>query len=218
MADAKVRRNSLHFNGKNYFRVGSETCVIGAVGEKRSPLTKGNYLEVKDRIKGAKLRIREIGPVAIDSRTTSKTDFLANISLAKVFRLGSVETAYEDVCNHKLDLVFFAIDTSDMVRAINDSPVVRDSLRRWGKDARVVTAGFVVVDASTSKAFASSTQAEASITVQGVTIEPKLTTGKSGNVDVEFPTGALLAYDLSSVEFDKQGGRVVDLRRDDHGI
>ena len=47
MSDAIVRENSLQFNGKNYFRVGSETEVIGSVGEKRSPITKGNYLEAR---------------------------------------------------------------------------------------------------------------------------------------------------------------------------
>jgi hypothetical protein len=219
MSDAIVRENSLQFNGKNYFRVGSETEVIGSVGEKRSPITKGNYLEAKDRIKSAKLKIREIGPVKIDSQRTSKRDFLANVNLAKVFKVGSVDTAYEDVRDNKLDLLFFSVETNDMVKAINDSPAIRADLKRWGKDARVVTAGFVIVAAATSKTFASSTHVEAQLTAYGVTIDPKLGVSQGGSTAVEFPIGALFAYDISKIEWDNTNDTIVcDLKRDDHGL
>ena len=222
MTDAVVHKNSLKFNGKNYFRVGSESTVVGAVGEKRSPINKGNYLEVKDRIKSAKLKVREIGPVKISSKTTSKTDFMSNISFAKVFKLGSADTAYQAVCDNQLDLIFFSIDTNDMVDAINRSPAIRDDLQRWGNDARVVTGGFLIVDAKTGKDFTSSTNVEAHVTVYGVTIDAKLGVSKQGSTAVEFPQGAFFAYDLSRVVWDekneKKASKVVDLKRDDHGL
>lgn len=222
MADAIVNAHVLRFGSKGFFRAGSIDAVIGAVGVKRTPITRANYLEVKDRIKSGKLRIREIGPVEIDSQRTSKTDFLANISLAKVFRLGSADTGYEDVRDHKLSLVYFMVDFNDMVRAINDSPAIREDLKRWGDDARVVTSGFTVVQAETAKRFATSTEAQATITVQGVTIEPKIGVDTGGTTSVEFPVGSFFAYGLARLVWDekkeKNAHRVVDLKTDQPGL
>ena len=121
--------------------------------------------------------------------------------------------------DNKLDLLFFSVETNDMVKAINDSPAIRADLKRWGKDARVVTAGFVMVAAATSKTFASSTHVEAQLTAYGVTIDPKLGVSQGGSTAVEFPIGALFAYDISKIEWDNKNDAIVcDLKRDDHGL
>ena len=222
MADAIVHENTLEFNGKKYFRAGSSELGIGSVGEKRTPIAKANYLEPKDHLRAAKIKIHEIGPVKIDSQRTSKKDFLASISVAKVFKLFSVDHAYEDVRDNKLSLIFFSVETSDMVRAINDSPAIREDLKRWGNDARVVTSGFTIVKAETAKHFASSTSAEAEVTVDSITINPKLTVSSGGDTTVSFPRGSYFAYGLSSIEWDdkneKHANRVVDLKTDQPGL
>jgi hypothetical protein len=222
MSDAIVRENSLHFNGRNYFRVSSQDTSLGAVGEKKMPVLKGNFLDVKDRIKAQKLKIRDVGLVSIDSERTSKRDFLANISLAKVFKVGSVDTAYEDVRSNKLRLLYMSVDCNDMVDAINRSPAIREDLKRWGNDARVVTSCFVIVTAETGKQFSSSTNVEAEINVDGVTVSPKLSLSSGGSTEVKFPVGACLAYGLSSIEWDnkneKKAEKAVDLRPDDFGL
>ena len=50
MANVAVKENHLTFGGVSYFRGHAEEVEIGSIGEKRTPLTKQNYLEVKDRI------------------------------------------------------------------------------------------------------------------------------------------------------------------------
>jgi len=222
MTDAVVRKNSLKFNGKNYFRVGAESTVVGAVGVKRTPIAKGNYLEVKDRIRSGKLKLREIGPVQIDAQSTSRADFMANINLAKIFGNADVDVAYRAVCDNQLDLVFFSIDTNDLVDAINRSPSIREDLARWGDDARVVSGGFLIVKATTTHALTVAAHVEARFNDGGLTIAPELGASTDRSTEVEFPVGACFAYDLSRLVWlggnARQATQVVDLERDDHGL
>src|SRR5258706_5650089 len=55
---AIVKDNHLHFNGKDYFRGGSEDVYLGAYGEKKQPITKTNYLEVQDDVPSPKIKVR----------------------------------------------------------------------------------------------------------------------------------------------------------------
>ena len=48
MPNVVVKENHLTFGGVAYFRGHAEDVEIGSIGEKRTPLTKQNYLEVKD--------------------------------------------------------------------------------------------------------------------------------------------------------------------------
>lgn len=218
MADAIARKNSLHYAGNDYYKANASVAGIGAVGEKRTPVTKANFIEVKDRISADKLKIREIGPVKIDSQRTNKLDFLANVNLAKVFKIGSVDTAYEDVLKSDLQLVFMAVDVNDMVEAINRSPRIREDLDRWGNNARVVTSGFVIVEAKTARDLSSSTDVEAEVNVHGITIKPKLGVSTNDRTEVVFPVGSLYAYGLHKLFWDKKSGRVEDLKFDGHGL
>jgi hypothetical protein len=63
---AVVKDNHLSFNGKNYFRGGSEDVELGSYGEKKSPITQTNYLEVQGKIPTAKLKVKEAVEVTID--------------------------------------------------------------------------------------------------------------------------------------------------------
>jgi hypothetical protein len=218
MSDANVTNRALEVNGKRYFRVGSEFASLGAVGPKRTPLGKGSHVEFRDRIKNEKLKVRDIGPIKIDRQKLDQTNFLANINIAKVFKGVSVDSAYEAFKKQELELLIISVDASDMVRAINRSPAIREDLKRWGNDARVVTTGFVIVKAETSREFSSSNDVEAELTVKGVTLNPKVSTSSRGATSVEFPEGAFFAYGPSKLVWDekneKKATRVVDLKLD----
>jgi hypothetical protein len=222
MSENQVRNNSMRVNGIDYFRVGSEFALLGAVGELRTPITKGNYLEVKDYISANKLKIREIGPIKIDNEKVDKKSFLANINVLKVFKGASVDTQFEAFKRQELELMVVHVATNDMVNAINRSPKIREDLQRWGNDARVVTTGFVIVKAETSRKFQSATEVEANITVKGVTLNPKFTSSGSGTTEVEFPVGAFFAYGPSKLIWnhanEKKATEVVDLKLDRHGL
>jgi len=222
MSENKVGNNSLRANGIDYFRVGSQFALLGAVGQMRTPITKGNYLEVMDVIGASKLKIREIGPIKIDNQTLDKRNFLANINVLKVFKGASVDTQFEAFKRQELELLIVSVAANDMVDAINRSPKIRDDLKRWGNDARVVTTGFVIVKAETSRQYQSSTEVEANVTVHGVTLNPKLSTSGSGTTEVEFPVGSFFAYGPSKLIWDdkneKKATKVIDLKLDRFGL
>ena len=47
---AAIKDSHLTFGGVAYFRAHAEDVELGSIGERRSLVTKENYLEVKDRI------------------------------------------------------------------------------------------------------------------------------------------------------------------------
>jgi hypothetical protein len=161
MAGAIVKNNHLHFNGKNYFRVGSEDVQLGSYGEKKSPITQGNYLEVQSKILGERLKVREAIEVDIDTTKTSERELLANINVAAVFK-GSAKTAYEDLKSQKLRLVKLEVDNEDMKFTANQSPNVIENLIEYGNDARIAHQVFIVLDAEMAHSFTSSTSFDVS--------------------------------------------------------
>lgn len=73
MANVVVAENHLTFGGVAYFRGNTEEVEIGSIGEKRTPLTKQNYLEVKDRIPVPSIAIIKSTVVDIDFTKTSRS-------------------------------------------------------------------------------------------------------------------------------------------------
>lgn len=220
MSEAVVKANELKFQGREFWRGASESIAIADVGEIRTPLGKPSWFEAKDRVKAGKVKVKTVGSITIDAQRTSKVDFLANINLAKVFPLGKGSVGYEEVRDHKLELVYMEIETDDMVRAINDSPALREKLKDWGEDARICTSIFGVVTAQTHKRFQTSTAHEAEFTVQGVTIKPQLSASVGGDTTVTFSKGMTFAYGIAKPIWDapkpKNAKRLLDLRFDNH--
>jgi hypothetical protein len=221
MSEAAVFDNRIVFNNRAYYRTGSESVTVGAVGEKRTPITKPNWLEVKDRILASKLKVRTVGPIGIDTQRTDKREFAASVSPAMLPAGVKVEHAYEALRTAQLSLLYVEVDTDAMLRAINQSEHLREKMKDWGDDMRVCVGGFVIVDAKTTKTFSSSTSVQADITAQGITVTPELTVGSSGGSAVTWPRGMLLGYMLSKLEWNegnpKKSTRVSDLRIDPLG-
>ena len=220
MAEAIVKTNEIKLNGREFWRGGAESIQAGDCGEIRTPLGKPSWFEAKDRIAGKKLQVKNLGNISIDSTRTSKVDFLGKINLAKVFPLGQGSLGYEAVVSRKLELMYFEIETDDVVRAVNDSPALREKLKDWGEDARICTGVFLVVKAETSKHFAVNTSHEAEFTVHGVTIKPKLTAGVSGDTTITLQKGSCFGYAIAKPIWDdpkpKNAKRLKDLRFDNH--
>src|SRR3954447_2723673 len=58
MSDIKVTDSHLTFLGKSYFRGGAPEIEMGSYGEKKTPITKTNYLEVQGKVPATKLKIK----------------------------------------------------------------------------------------------------------------------------------------------------------------
>ncbi len=199
---AVVKDNHLSFNGKNYFRGGSEDIYLGAYGEKKTPLTQTNYLEVQDGIPAPKLKVKEAVEVKIDFDKTSKTEFLANINVSVVFK-ASPKTAYEDMVNHKLKLVKLVVDNEDMKYAANHSPKALDNLKSYGNDARIANQIFVVMDAEMTKTFTSAKSFNVTLSQGLVKVTAEGSSTTSGATTVTVSEGSCFAYGLVKLDWDK---------------
>jgi hypothetical protein len=116
MVKAVVRDNHLNFGGVTYFRGNSEEIELGAYGEKRTPLTKMNYLERKGRIPIPKIAKARSTIVEIDSSRTTKSAF--NTAISAIIQGVPVkltgDAAFERLKDEELKLVKFSVSVPDM--------------------------------------------------------------------------------------------------------
>lgn len=201
MANAKVKANHLHYNGKNYFRVGSEDVQLVSYGEKKSPITQGNYLEVQDRLPIPKIKVRKATVVDIDFSKSTKADVLANVNVAGVFGASSGK-AYESLKEGRLKLVKLIVENEDVESAINKSPKARNNLIDYGNDARVAHQIFVVLEATLAKKFAASKTFDVSVKAGVVNVSVNGGVGASGQTSVSLSKGSTFAYGLAKLDWD----------------
>lgn len=214
MAEAIVKTNEIKFNGREFWRGGSESVELGDVGEIRTPLGKPSWFESKDRIQGKKLKVKNLGNITIDSKRTSKLEFLGNIKVAKVFPMCEGSQAYESVVERKLELLYLELETDDVLEAINSSPALRDKLKGWGNDARICTGVFIVVNAETRKRFEVTTKNEAEFTIYGLTFNPQVNASAGGDTTIKIEKGRCFGYAISKPIW--VGKRLDDTRFDNH--
>lgn len=221
MPNVVVKDNHLTFGGVAYFRGHAEEVEIGSIGEKRTPLTKQNYLEVKDRIPVPKIDIAKATTVEIDWSRTNKNAFDANVSaIIKGIPVGlDANDTFKKLRNDDLKLVKFSVSNNAMERAINNAPRKREDLVRWGKNARVAHQIFVVIEAETAQALnrAGSVNLSAGMNdVVEVSVDNSYST--SGYSKVRLSAGTTFAYLLAKFDWDaklkKNRDKVVDLDDD----
>lgn len=211
---AVIKDNHLKFNGKSYFKAGAESVELGSYGEKKSPLTKANYLEVQGHIPHDKLKVRTATVVDIDFKNSSEKDFKAGVVAGAVG--GSLDTAWKRLDKGELKLVKFEVEPVDMKNAINDSPAARDNLDKYGNDARVCHQIFVVLEATVATKITNSTSLSAAGTNGALTVTAKATAKNEKDTVVTLSKGTTYAYLLVKIDWDKKDGKkVVEKLTDD---
>ena len=86
-----IKPNHFTYNGIAYFRANAESVPPGAYGEKRAPITKANYLEVKGMVPPAALKVV---PSLLDVRALSKPELAAFGPLSGVLGPAQLEIVY----------------------------------------------------------------------------------------------------------------------------
>ena len=189
-------------------------------GEKKTPLTKVNYLEVQGRIPAQSLKIRKATEVKIDISGSTEKDVLANIDVGAIFK-GSINTAYKDLKEEKLVLVKLEVDNENMKEAVNQSPKVLDDLIEYGGDARITDEVWIVMDATLARSFTSSTSFNVSVNAGIVKVTAEGKVGSSGTMSVTLSEGTTFAYGLVQLDWDanlkKNKTKVVKLSDDQQG-
>ena len=123
MKNVVVKENHLTFGGVAYFRAHAEEVEIGSIGEKRKPLFKQNYLEVKDRLLIPESNIVKATEAEIDFINTSKKSFklkAAAIINGVPVKLGG-DAVFNKLRSGELKLVKFSIANNDLKEIANNS-------------------------------------------------------------------------------------------------
>ena len=212
MAKVAVRDNHLNFGGVTYFRGHAEQVRIGSYGEKRTPLTKMNYLEVKGQIPVPKINVATATVVDIDTAQTTSSAFSAAVSaiVSGVPVKFSGEATFNKLKTNELKLVKFSVMNNAMQAAVNDSPNALKNLADYGKDARIAHQLFVVMDQTTATKFDHDVSVNLSAGKGGLQATVGGSSKGSAETTVEVADGTGFAYLLLSLDWDKKKTRLED--------
>ncbi len=224
MANVVVKENHLTFGGVRYFRGQAEEVELGSIGEKRTPITGQNYLEVKDRIPPRKFDAVKSTVVDIDFSRTSSSAFDTAVSvIVKGVPVNfSGAATFNKLRSGELKLVKFSVSNNEMKRAANNSPRRLNDLINWGNDARIAHQVFVVMEASLANSFDNNATVDLSVGTDGLegTVSGNMKTGGATTVQISEGTG--FAYLLAKIDWDarqkKNRTRIVDLDDDQWGV
>jgi hypothetical protein len=220
MANVNVKENHLTFGGVAYFRGHAEEVEIGCIGEKRTPVTKQNYLEVKDRIPVPKINVAKTTVVDIDFTKTSKSAF--NTKVFAIIKGVPIkfdgDTTFTKLKSGELKLVKFSVSNNLMKDAANNSPRKLKDLIEWGNDARIAHQVFIVVEASLANQFDNNVTVDLSVGVKGLEAKVGGSGSASGKTTVQISKGTCFAYLLAKIDWDakqkKNKTKIVDLDDD----
>ena len=224
MANVVVAESHLTYGGLAYFRGNAEQVEVGSIGEKRTPLTKQNYLEVKDRIPVDKIHVAQATVVDIDFTKTSKAAFNTNVSavIEGVPVKVTGDAAFEKMRSGTLKLVKFAVPGNQMKEAANSVPARIRDLADWGNDARIAHQVFIVMDAQLATKFNNNANATLSVGIKGLQAQVGGGGSSSGSTTVQISKGSCFAYLLLKIQWNaaakKDRTRIVDLNDDQWGM
>ena len=216
MSNVIVKENHLTYGGVAYFRAHAEEIELGSTGEKRKPLFKQNYLEVKDRVLIEGEGLIKATEVEIDFSKTSKTNLaLEGAAIVEGIPVNlDTSVGIDKLFSGNLKLIKFSVDNNDIKDAINASPSHLESLAYWGARARVVQQIFTVVDAELAKIFTKNVGVGISAGIDGLKAELGVGVTTSGYTKVKFARGCSFAYIMAKIRWNDDRTRVMDLDDD----
>jgi hypothetical protein len=221
MARVVVKSNHLTWEGKPYFCGGADEVLLGSYGEKKTPLTRQNYLEVQGTIPASKLKVRLADVCTIDFANSDKfsvshsgvAEGIIDGVPVKASISGNVSVDF-GATGH-LRLVKLIVENEAMERAIEDAPTVLDRLRSYGNDARICHQVFVVMEASLAEALdvSGSLTLAGSAGIEGLKISGTQTVsgGKTRNTTVTMAKGSTFAYLLLKIDWNHSGFKKTDI-------
>lgn len=220
----KITKHYFQFGVNKYFRGNAHLIEPAHFGEKKDPLGAKAYLEPAGKVKPKHLdgRLRFNTRVKIDWDTVDKADLEADADLnflglgksgALSFDLGKAKSA-------RLELVNLSIDENPLKAMLNqDADIARRSMADEGKDARIVSEVWIVVDAELGQRFATSGSAGIGVEALGSTAQITLGGGKTGQETVTLSPGTTFAYKLHKVsDWNKGKTRVEAVEADYKGM
>ncbi len=220
----KINKHYFEFGTQKYFRGNAHLLEMGTYGEKKDPIGAKAYVDPQAKVKSKHLdnRVKYGTRVKINWKEVSKADLDAEADL-KFFGLGkkaAVSFSYKKAKDAKLELINFAINEGPLTTMLNkDATGARNFLAEEGKDGRIVSEVWVVVDAELGEHFATYGSTSAAVEAFGSSLNVTVTGGKQGSQTVTLSKGTTFAYKLHKVkDWNKGKTRIEDMEADYKGM
>lgn len=218
----KITDNYFEFGVNRYFRGNAHLVELATYGEKKDPVGPKAYLDPQSKVKREHLvdRVVKGQPVGVNWSQTSRADLEVNGPI-KVFGLNlSVAASYSAAKVASADLKLYNLSIAEgPLKAMlnNDAGGARSYLAEEGKDGRIVSEIWVVMEAELAEHFESS--GSLTVTEEDISLSVTARGGKHGTQTITLASGTTFAYKLHKVkDWNKGKTRIEDMEADYHGM
>lgn len=229
MAETRIGKHTFVYNGERYFRGKSEDVLMCSCGEKEDPLGAKASLNVAynippDLLKG---KVRYVTTADIDwsRETRADVETEGQLKYFTVDAAGSATFSYERAKSARLKLAKFVIDELPLKALLNnDAPRARNFLADEGRDGRIVSTIWVVVEGEIAESFAaagtSTGAVEAAVTSAAkLQLTAKHSGSARGRSTIVLEEGTTFAYLMHRVsKWNKGKTRIEELDIDAKGF
>ncbi len=200
--DIVIRDNHLHYNGINYFRGNADAVTLGDVGEKKTPSTQTNYLQVLGNVPRKQLKIHSAARVDLHGVVFGSADIGVGVHVPGRggLKAGALATALKDETLSLLKLSMLPKDIVAAANAAEKNALV--PLRQAGNDGRLVHQVFVILEMKTAVVFHGAADFEASADLGLFTVTAKGGLAGTSGSTITVPPGGVFAYLLLKPEWD----------------
>ena len=218
----KISDHYFKFGSQKYFRGNAHLLEIGTYGEKKDPIGAKAYLDPQNKVKREYLvkRVRKGQPVTINWSQTAKAALEANGPI-KVYGLdlnAAVAYTHQKISSADLKLYNLSIAEDPLTNMLNnDAKRARNYLADEGKDGRIVSEVWVVMEAELAHHF--ETSGSLALSVKGLDLNATAKGGKHGTQTITLSKGATFAYKLHKIkDWNKGKTRIKDMEADYKGM
>ncbi len=214
MPHAIIKPDRFVFGSVKYFRGKSEDVTLGCYGTKKKPPTGANHLDVASELSNDALGRLPVSRIEVDTETNWSGSVEADLNPGGLLKFldaagGAAKFSRHQAISADLKLVKLSVRFQDIAHAINGHDA--NALRFLkSKNARIVSAVWVVVDGTISSSLESATSL--SLAKSGASLSVNL--GSGSNSKVTLAPGTTFAYllhevskwsgDKKAIEFMKQ--------------
>jgi len=217
-----ITEHYFEFGPLKYFRGNAHILKLATYGEKKDPVGAKAYLDPESTVGAEHLasRVEKGKPVGVEWGRTTKAELEANGPIP-VFGLNlnvSTNLGYEKVKTADLKLFNLSIAEDPLKKLLNEDAVnVRKYFAGEGKDARIVSEVWVVMEAKLAEHF--DTSGAVAVSVKGADLNVTAKGGTQGTQTITLSKGSVFAYKLHKVkEWNKDKTRILDMEADYKGM
>lgn len=219
----KITDHYFKFGGLKYFRGNAHLVQLATFGELKNPIGAKAYLDTQGDVQRKYVdnyRVNTSGPVTINWSKTSKADVEANgdVKVYGVSVKAATSFSYEKVRDANLKLYSLSMSEGRLTKMLNnDADGARKYLAQEGRDGRIVSEVWIVMEAELAEHF--DTSGSVSISAKGDDLNVTASGGTEGSQTITLSEGSVFAYKLHKIkDWNKGKTKIEDMEADYYGL